>query len=411
MKLHLVPHTLSGSITPPASKSQAHRFIMGAALAGGVSHLSAVSDSKDISATLACMKALGASANWQDSSHTSLCINGSGAASAPAGQLLDCGESGSTLRFLIPVALALTDDVCFRGHGRLMQRPQGPYFELFQEKGISYHAEGDLLSIHGSLTPGLYRLRGDISSQFITGLLYALPLLPGGSHLQLTTPLESESYVHLSLDALRQFGIKIERTDDGWYIPGRQHYLPLIAAVEPDFSQAGFFYAAQAIGNPLTVSGMREDSVQGDRIVLEYLRKFSSPGAITLDVRDCPDLVPPLALAASLQPGLVTTISNAGRLRIKESDRLASVTQVLCALGADIQEHPESLTIRGVPKLSGGVTVDSWNDHRIAMMTAIAATACRAPVMLTGAESVSKSYPRFWSDYRRLGGIAEEVMS
>ncbi len=407
MNLKISPRQLQGSITPPASKSQAHRLIMGAALAGGTSILRSVSGSNDITATLGCMEALGAGSVQLDD--TTLQITGNNGAPAPAGQVLDCGESGSTLRFLIPVALALTGDVTFRGHGRLMQRPQTPYFEIFQEKGIEYQLEGDLLTVRGTLAPGQYALRGDVSSQFITGLLYALPLLHGDSDIVLTTRLESESYVNLTLDALRKFGITILPTAQGWHVPGNQHYQPQSLAVEADYSQSGFFYAAQGIGNPVTVIGMNPDSVQGDRIILPYMDKLNGHGVVDLDVRDCPDLVPPLALRAALRDGETTVISGAARLRLKESDRLASVTAVLGAMGASIDEGPDSLTIHGVPSLQGGVTVDSWGDHRIAMMAAMAATVCREPIVLTGAESVRKSYPGFWDDYCRLGGEIQEV--
>ena len=407
MKLRITPHRLSGAITPPASKSVAHRLIMGNALAGGPSTLTAVSNSQDITATLGCMEALGASAQWIGSDTVQL-VGCSGRA-APRGQLLDCGESGSTLRFLIPIALALTRDVTFRGHGRLMQRPQTPYFDLFDEKGIDYQLSGDLLTVKGTLTPGRYCLPGNVSSQFITGLLYALPLLDGDSEIQLTTPLESESYVALTMDALRHFGIRSTATAQGWHIPGGQVYRAYNGPVEPDYSQSGFFYAAAGVGNPLTVMGMNPQSVQGDRVVVDYMHQLSQPGPVELDVRDCPDLVPPLALRAALRNGETTVISGAARLRLKESDRLASVTAVLSALGAHIEEHPDSLTIHGVSALEGGTEIDSWNDHRIAMMAAMAATVCRQPITLTGAESVRKSYPGFWADYCRLGGMIQEV--
>ena len=406
MNLTISPHVLSGQITPPASKSQGHRLIMGCALSSGVSRLQDASNSQDITATLECMTALGARAHWED--ETTLSITGSAGQPAPEGLLLDCGESGSTLRFLIPIALALTGNVSFRGHGRLMQRPQTPYFEIFQEKGISYQLTGDLLTVKGQLTAGLYQLQGNVSSQFITGLLYALPLLAGDSDIQLTTPLESESYVRLTLDALSHFGITVTPTANGWHIPGGQHYQPYDGQVEADYSQAGFFYAAREIGNPVTIVGMNPRSVQGDRIVVDYMEKLAQPGPVELDVRDCPDLVPPLAVRAALRDG-DTVISGAARLRLKESDRLASVTSVLCGLGAQIDERPDSLVIHGVSQLEGGITVDSWGDHRIAMMTAIAATACRRPVTLTGAQSVNKSYPSFWDDYCQLGGCVQEV--
>lgn len=399
MNVTIFPELLSGTIRPPASKSQAHRLIIAAALAQGESRISYVNNSQDITATLQCMEALGAAFQWLDD--TTLCITG---VTHGTGQVLDCGESGSTLRFLIPVALAVQGGGTFRGHGRLMERPQEPYFEIFREKGIAWEQKQDTLTVSGTLTPGVYRLRGDVSSQFITGLLYALPLLDGDSEIILTTDLESSGYVDMTLEALHQFGLSVTRTETGWQIPGNQTYLPQNAAVEADFSQSGFFYAMAGMGNNLNITGLNPNSAQGDRMVIPYMEKLNGSGEITLDVRECPDLVPPLAARSALRNGETTHIVNAGRLRIKESDRLASVTAVLTALGADIEEHPDSLTIHGKSALSGGVTVDSWNDHRIAMMAAAAATKCKNPVTITNAQCVRKSYPGFWEDYAALGG-------
>lgn len=405
MNVTITPARLSGTIRPPASKSQAHRLIMGAALAQGESILSHVNVSQDILATLQCMEVLGAKSCWLD--ETTLKITG-GHHTPGCGEM-DCGESGSTLRFLIPVALSLTGKGTFRGHGRLMERPQEPYFALFREKGIRYEKEGNLLRIDGNLTPGCYRLPGNVSSQFITGLLYALPLLAGDSEISLTTPLESSGYVDMTMDALGQFGISVTATERGYLVPGNQRYQPFSGAVEADYSQSGFFYAMAGMGNPLTITGMNPNSAQGDRAVLRFMEQLNAPGTVTIDVRECPDLVPPLAARAALRPGEITHIVGAERLRIKESDRLHSVTTVLNAMGADIQEHPDALTIHGKKSLAGGVTVDSFNDHRIAMMAAAAATKCEKPITITGAQCVEKSYPAFWKDYEMLGGnIGEE---
>lgn len=431
MNITITPGRLRGTITPPPSKSQAHRALIAAALAAGESRISHVSHSQDMKATLGCMTALGASAEWTDS--TEIRLAGIGERTMDRRPVLDCGESGSTLRFLIPIALAVAGGGVFRGHGRLMRRPQDPYFEIFREKGIAFSQRDDTLVVEGVLTPGQYRLRGDVSSQFITGLLYALPLLDGDSEICLTTVLESAGYIDMTLETLAQFGVAVQQTEGGWHVPGGQRYLPCSVTVEPDWSQAGFWYAAQGIGNEIAVAGMNLNSPQGDKIILDWGRRIrreavhpgaadlmweeQMPGAIerweedegvvSIDVSHSPDLVPPVAAWGALMNGTLH-IRNAARLRIKESDRLASVAAVLGALGADIQEEPEGLIIRGKAALDGGVTVDSWNDHRIAMMAAVAATRCRAPVTITGAESVNKSYPEFWQDYRALGGIAEE---
>ena len=385
MNVTITPGLLRGAITPPPSKSQAHRLLIAAALADGESRIEHLADSQDIQATRRCMAAL----------------------KAPGEDLpvLDCGESGSTLRFLIPVALALRGGGRFTGRGRLMERPQKPYFDLFDEKGIAYRQEDGVLTVQGRLTPGTFALPGDVSSQFVTGLLYALPLLEGDSRITLTTPLESRGYVDMTLEALERFGIRAECPDGRTLrVPGGQTYRPCRAAVESDYSQAAFYYAANGLGGQVEILGLNPRSAQGDRCIVPYHMQLCGPGEAELDVSQCPDLVPPLAAHAALRQG-ITRIVNAARLRIKESDRLTAVTQVLTALGADVVEGADRLTITGQPEgLAGGVTVDSHNDHRIAMMAAIAATRCAAPVTIIGAECVAKSYPGFWEDYERLGG-------
>ena len=405
MKITITPRRLRGTITPPPSKSQAHRLLIAAALGSGDSVISNISLSQDITATLSCMEALGAQVRWQDD--TTVALTGIGGLRQENRPTMDCGESGSTLRFLIPVALAVAGGGVFRGHGRLMQRPQEPYFAIFREKGIQYAQQGDTLTVSGRLNPGTYTLRGDVSSQFITGLLYALPGLDGDSDILLTTALESSGYIDMTIDALARFGVSVQRTAQGWHVPGRQCCRGRNDAVEADYSQSAFFYAMAGMGSDLTITGMNPDSHQGDKIILDYAARLNGPGEVTLDVRECPDLVPALAARAALRDGETTHIVGAGRLRIKESDRLQSTTQVLCALGAEVLEEPESLTIHGRASLPGGVTVDAWNDHRIAMMAAVAATCCEKPVTITGAQCVNKSYPTFWQDYAALGGTLE----
>ena len=402
MNVTITPRLLSGTITPPSSKSQAHRLLIAAALAEGDSVISNVSLSQDITATLACMEALGAKVRWLDES--TVALTGIGGVKQRDFPSMDCGESGSTLRFLLPVALAVAGGGEFHGRGRLMQRPQEPYFEIFREKGIAYSRTDDTLAVMGTLTPGTYRLRGDVSSQFITGLLYALPGLEGDSDIVLTTALESSGYIDMTIDALKQFGVEVRQTETGWQVPGHQRCRCQDASVEADYSQSAFFYAMAGMGSELTVTGMNPGSRQGDKVILDYAARLDGPGEVTLDVRECPDLVPALAARAALRAGETTHIVGAARLRMKESDRLRSTTSVLNAMGAEVLEEPESLTIHGKAILRGGVTVDAWNDHRIAMMAAAAATRCERPVTITGAQCVSKSYPTFWQDYEALGG-------
>ena len=407
MNITITPTKLKGTITPPPSKSQAHRLILAAALAGGESVLSNMAMSQDIQATLGCMQALGAKAALRGDA---LSITGIGSRRTPCGACmcgiphLDCGESGSTLRFLMPVALAVRGGGRFTGRGRLMERPQEPYFELFREKGISCEYQDGALVLSGRLAPGVCRLRGDVSSQFVTGLLYALPLLEGDSRITLTTPLESRGYVDMTLEALERFGIRAECPDGRTLrVPGGQTYRPCRAAVESDYSQAAFWLAAAGLGSPLTVEGLDPDSTQGDRCAVPYFQQLAGPGRVELDIAQCPDLAPALAVRAALRPGQTARLVNAGRLRLKECDRLAAIPEELNKLGGQLTEGADFLEIRGVERLLGGVA-DSHNDHRIAMMLAVAATRAKGTVTIRGAESVAKSYPDFWEVYESLGG-------
>ena len=403
MNVTITPKPLEGTITPPPSKSQAHRALLAAALSGGVSLLSGLAQSQDIAATLSCLRALGTGV--EEAGPGALRIHGLGRSIPQAGPfpVFDCGESGSTLRFLIPVALVAAGGGRFTGRGRLLERPQGPYFALFEEKGVSYERTGDFLTVQGRLTPGTYALPGDVSSQFVTGLLYALPLLEGDSELVLTTPLESRGYVDMTLDVLRKFGIRVEETASGFRVPGNQAFQARDLTIEADWSQAAFWYAANFLDGEIDIQGLDHSSAQGDRrIALDYWT-LARPGEVELDVSQCPDLVPPRAAIAAGRSG-VTRLTHAARLRMKESDRLTAVADVLTALGAEVTEGPDSLTLTGRDTLPGGAVVDSHNDHRIAMMAAVAALACEAPVTVTGAECVAKSYPNFWEDDEKLGG-------
>lgn len=412
MTLTITPAKLSGAVAPPPSKSQAHRLLIAAALGSGVSVVDNMTRSQDIDATVRCLTELGAAISWAGNTVT---VEGVGAnAMSPLRRMaypqMDCGESGSTLRFLIPVALAVRGGGIFTGHGRLMERPLNPYFELFQEKGIFFEQKDGVLTVQGNLRPGEYRLPGNISSQFFTGLLFALPLLGGPSAIIPTTELESEGYIAMTAEAMGRFGVQTAATmslPPQYHVFGNQTYRPAQVAVEADWSQAGFWYAAKALGNEVDIISINPASTQGDRAVERYYGNLIEPGTVTIDVSGCPDLVPPLAAMAAVRQG-DTHLVNAGRLRLKESDRLSAVTDTLCKLGAKITEGPDFLDIQGLPVLPGGGAVDSHNDHRIAMMLAIAATRCEKPIVLHGAEAVNKSYPGFWEDYRSLGGRIEE---
>ena len=402
MDVRITPRRLSGVVTPPPSKSLAHRYVIAAALAAGVSTVKNVAFSQDVEATLRCMEALGA--RWE-AAEDSLRITGIGGERRPFGDLprFDCGESGSTLRFLIPIALTVDQGGVFTGRGRLMERPQQPYFDLFDRRGISYALEDGALTVRGSLSPGEYRLRGDVSSQFFTGLLMALPLLEGPSVVISTTKLESASYTSMTMGVLARCGVHVRWSPalNGFGVePGI--YSPFEETVEADWSQAAFWYAAISLGSNLRLRGLKGQSAQGDAAVVGHYKKLALTGEVKINLSDCPDLLPPLAVMAAIRRG-TTHFTHAARLRLKESDRLATVARMLKALGGAVSEEEDGLTVYGVSTLPGGV-VDGANDHRIVMAAAIAATRCQGPVVIRGAEAVRKSYPNFWRDYENLGG-------
>ena len=416
MDVTIIPNKLRGTVTPPSSKSVAHRALIAAALSGGFSTISNLGDSKDIQATRRCLSNL---STWiEDLTPDKVRVHGIGHSLVQAGPfpMLDCGESGSTLRFLIPVALLVQGEARFTGQGRLMERPLTPYEALFQEKGISWSLENGVLTIDSergydrlALDPGEYCLPGNVSSQFITGLLFVLPLLDGDSDLVLTSPLESRGYVDLTLDVLRTFGIRVEERADAFHVPGNQHYESRDFTVEADWSQAAFWYAANFLGGQVDIQGLNMESKQGDKVIALQYWKLAKPGDAELDVSQCPDLVPPLAAMAAVRAG-TARLTHAARLRMKESDRLSTVAAALRAMGAQVEEGADSLTIHGRERLPGGGTVDCCNDHRIAMMAAVSAAFAQAPVKLLGAECVKKSYPEFWNHFIQLGGEAHGLV-
>ena len=404
MDMKIIPGHLSGPVAPPPSKSMAHRLIISAALGGGTSTVRNVAFSQDIEATLRCMEALGA--RWERIAEDVIQISGIGRPDPGAFSDLphfDCGESGSTLRFLIPIALAVAGGGVFTGRGRLMERPQKPYFDLFDEKGISWQQENGVLTVQGRLTAGEYRLPGNVSSQFFTGLLLALSLLDAPSTIVSTTALESADYIRMTMDAMENAGVQVEASDRTFHVTPAP-YRAFENTVEADWSQAGFWYAANFLDSQLDIRGLNPRSAQGDMVVSDLYWKLARPGDTEIDISGCPDLLPPLAVMAAVRSG-TTRFTNAARLRIKESDRLATVHSMIAALGGKSEELPEELIVHGVSALTGG-TVDGANDHRIVMAAAIAATACQNPVTILGAQAVKKSYPNFWEEYQRLGGAA-----
>jgi len=415
----ITPWELYGSVRIPPSKSLCHRALIAGGLSNGVSNIENVVYSRDIEATLNGLTAFGTDVR---ADRDRLSLKGNNFLNSIKNEI-DCIESGSTLRFLIPIALLTAEKVTFTGRGGLKSRPLNPYYNIFDRQNIYYSSrEGLPLTVQGMLSPGDFEVEGNISSQFITGLMFALPLLDGDSRIIVTTELESKGYVDLTLDILKKFSVNIENNNyREFYIKGNQTYIPANYRVEGDFSQGAFWMAAGIIGKDVICSDVNIKSMQGDKAIIDIIKEMgayisicndkvtarsSSTRGITIDASGVPDLVPVISVIAALSEG-TTRIVNAGRLRIKESDRLKAVASELNKLGADIKEMEDGLIIKGKESLKGG-TVDSWNDHRIAMALAIASIRCKEPVIITNSDSVKKSYPNFFEHFSMLGGIVDE---
>lgn len=415
------PNKLEGEINIPPSKSLSHRAIICAALSEGESHIGNLIFSDDIDATCDAMKALGA--KIEKTSATSLKIKGNFPLEIKK-EVLDCKESGSTLRFLIPISLLAEGKVEFQGKGKLISRPLGTYYNIFDQQGIAYKNNNGELPLHlkGSLKPGEFKVEGDISSQFISGLMFTLPLLDGDSKIVIRGELESKAYVDLTIDMLEKFGIKIINKDyKEFIIEGGQEYKARDYKVEGDFSQAAFWLVGGMLGEKIDCRDLNLDSLQGDKAILDLilemggsldmkessvLAKKSHTRGIVIDASEWPDIVPILTVLAAFSQGQ-TKIVNAARLRIKESDRLRAISTELNKLGADVKELEDGLVINGGKHLKGG-TVYSWNDHRIAMSLAIASIKCDGEVTITNSDVVNKSYPHFWEDFKSVGGDIDE---
>lgn len=422
MKVRIIPNELKGNVVIPPSKSLAHRAIIAGSLAEGKSIITNLNFSNDITVTTQAMKDLGVEIKVFEDYEV---ITGSKKLKR-INSTINCGESGSTIRFMIPISLLADGEVTFVGEGRLTTRPLNVFHEIFDKQGIKYSrgVEELPLAIDGKLKSGKFEVRGDISSQFITGLLYTLPKLDGESEIIITTNLESKGYIDLTLDILNRFGIKIINENyEKFIVPGNQGYKAHDYRVEGDFSQVAFWLVAGFLNDGINCLGMNPNSLQGDREIIKILKDMGGDLTIdesvisiggkqsvgtTVDLSQCPDLGPIVAVLASLSKG-TTKIINAGRLRIKESDRITSMTTELNKLGANIVETENGMIIEGVKNLKGGVEVDAWNDHRVAMALAVASSRCEEPIVLTGANSVKKSYPNFWEDFKSLNGNIEII--
>lgn len=390
---------LSGEITVPPSKSAAHRAMICSFLAGAGS-VGPITSSNDMRAMKQVISALNSGSDT-----------------------IDCIESGNTLRFMIPVAAALGRKCTFVGSGRLPERPITEYLRLLPEHGVECICENGKipLSIKGKLTSGVFEIPGNISSQYITGLLFALPLLDGDSKIVITTKLESRPYVDMTIKILSDYGIAVEETEYGYFVKGSQKYTVRDYTVESDWSQAAFFLVAGAICGDITLKGLDLTSTQGDKEIINVLKRFgadittdgntirckkSSLNGITVDVTDIPDTVPAIAVAAAYAKG-TTVICGGERLRLKESDRITSVVSNLKKMGVDACERQDGMVIVGGEP--HGAMLDGYNDHRIAMAFSVAALCANGETQISDAQSVNKTYPDFYNDYNSLGGKADVI--
>ncbi len=402
-EIKILPKKLEGVVKIPPSKSMAHRSIICAGLAKGVSEITNLDYSNDIIATIKAMESLGTKFTKFDDR---LIVDGSNTFSTKD-IFIDCNESGSTLRFLVPISLVKENKVNIVGTGFLGKRPITTFYDIFDRQGIKYsYKEGVLdLNINGKLKADTFKVEGNISSQFISGLLFALPLLEGDSVIEITTNLESKSYLDLTLSMLKTFGIDIINEDyKKFTIRGSQEYKAHNYEVEGDYSQGAFFFCANFIGNNIDIKGLDESSLQGDKQCVDIIEEFldDDEKEVTIDASNCPDIIPVVAVASSFRKGR-TNIINAGRLRIKECDRLSAIATEINKLGGKVQELEDSLIIDGVINFTGG-NVSSYDDHRIAMAMAIASTRCTEELIIDNRKCVAKSYPSFWEDFKDIGG-------
>lgn len=428
MKVKIKPKKLGGTIPIPPSKSYSHRAIIAAALATSnkdkeVSRIDNLKYSVDITTTTEIMENWGANIEIGEDFEI---IKGNSGIVNPKDEYTQCNESGSTIRFLIPIGLSSNNKIVFDGKGKLVERPLDSYYKIFDEQGIKYSNNNGWLplNVDGQLKSGKYEIEGNISSQYITGLLYALPLLNGDSELKINKTLESKGYIDLTLEILEMSGIKVVNNNyKSFFIKGNQKYNPFDYVIEGDYSQVAFWIVAGILGSEIKCLHVKKESLQGDREIIEIVQRMGANVEIfddyiivkpsqtygtVIDISQCPDIGPILTVLAALSKG-ETKIINAERLRIKESDRITSIKTELNKLGANVEEVGDSLVINGVERLTGSTELSAWNDHRIAMSLAIASIKCDGEIVIDEAESVKKSYPHFWEDFKKMGGDVEKI--
>lgn len=413
MKVKITPSVCKGCVQIPPSKSMAHRAIICASLSDGLSHIKNVAYSQDIIATIEGMKQLGAEI---EENGTTLTIHGIKDMKHLLSDKVFCNESGSTLRFFVPIFSLSDKKITFTGKNRLLKRPQKLYEEMFIKQGLYYKQDDDKIEIKGSLKPGLYEIKGDVSSQFISGLLFTLPLLHEDSIIKILPPFESASYISLTLEMLKRFGIHAYfKNELEIVIPGNQKYKACDYTIEGDFSQFAFFGVLGAMNNDITCLGLAHDSFQGDKAIVDILKKAnakieeiengyiihkSNLKGCDIDLKDCPDLGPILTVLASYSQGN-TRIYNAARLRYKESDRIEAMESELRKLGVHISSTENEILIQGIGNYSCDEELSGHKDHRIVMSLCVCATVMNKPVVINEAEYIKKSYPNFFEDLKQ----------
>ena len=396
MKLKIEKGVARGRINAPPSKSMAHRLLISAAMCDGVSVVHGVSDCDDVNATVDCLSALGAKFSRSGNDVT---VYGCDMRSAKASSPLVCRESGSTLRFMIPIAMLSKNTTVFYGAPSLMARPMRVYEELFSDRGLTFISDGSTIVTRGELTGGAYTVVGNVSSQFISGLIFALPLLNGNSKIKIIPPVESRSYIDLTIEALSLFGVEVKWTDDTTlYIKGNQKYTPADLTVEGDYSGAAFIDAFKVFGNDVTVEGLNPDSTQGDKVyalLFDMLKK----GVPTIHIGNCPDLGPILFAVAAAKHGGVFTGTK--RLRIKESDRASAMAEELSKFGVSVTVYDDKVVVYPISFGAPKEILCAHNDHRIVMALSVLLTVTGGEI--EGAEAINKSYPSFFEDLKALG--------
>ncbi|MGM9947535.1 3-phosphoshikimate 1-carboxyvinyltransferase [Floccifex sp.] len=402
MKVKVFPSHVHGSVSIPSSKSMAHRAIICAALSKGKSEVSNIHYSKDIEATLSCMEALGAKIEKKDHSCT---IIGTSIENQTGDRTLNCNESGSTLRFLVPLASLVQGKVTFKGQGRLMSRPMDIYESIFENQNLFYEQKENI-QVQGSLMPGIYKMPGNVSSQFISGLLFLLPLLKKDSTIEILEPYESKSYVDLTISMLKKFQIQITQTSSNTYhIPGNQEYVSNDIVVEGDYSQMAFFAVLSYLNGSIDCLNMDINSLQGDKAILSILEQYKTNQDVCIDLSNCPDLGPILCVLASFYPHQ-TKIIHAQRLRVKESDRIEAMETELKKWGVNIESTFDTITVFGKDNYCCPEVVELYghNDHRIVMALTVFGLCAKSECIIDDAQAISKSYPHFFEDIQKIHG-------